>query len=89
MVKGKTKSGFEYEIDELKIQDQRVLDYIVDVEDGRVESVSRLIRLILTPEQKNALYAHCADESGRVPPERTTEEIFEILKNSGEEAKNS
>lgn len=89
MLKGKTRSGFVYEIDEKKIQDQRVLDYLVDLEDGRVESVSRLIRTILTPAQKEALYQHCAEEDGRVPPEKTSAEIMEILSNSGDEAKNS
>lgn len=89
MFKGKTESGFSFEIAESKIRDMRVVDYIVDVEDGKIESVSRLVRVVLTKEQKDELYAHCTLEDGSVSPDKVSKEIFEIIQLCGNEGKNS
>lgn len=84
MIKGKTKSGFEFTVDENKVNDMRVIDAMVEVEDGNLGGISRLINLILDPAQKNALYKHIALENGRVPLDVASQEIFEILQYNGE-----
>lgn len=84
MIKGKTKSGFEFEVDEETVNDMRVIDAMVEVENKNLGGVSKLISLILSPEQKAAFYKHIALENGRVPLDRATEEIFEILQYDGE-----
>jgi hypothetical protein len=84
MIKGKTESGFEFEIDEQVVNDMRVIDAMVAAYDENLGGVSRLISLVLTPEQKKDFYAHLADEHGRVPLERASKEIFQILQYNGE-----
>lgn len=88
MVKGKTKSGFEFEIDEQAVNDMRVIDAMVEVEEGNLGGVSRLISLLFTKEQKKAFYDHLHLENGRVPLDTASKEIFEILGYNGE-TKNS
>lgn len=83
MIKGKTESGFEFEIDEHKVADMRVIDAMVEVEDGGLGGVSRLVKLVMTPTQRSALYAHCMD-GDVVSIEKVTKEIFEILQYNGE-----
>jgi len=84
MIKGKTESGFEFSVDENRANDMRVIDAMVEVEDGNLGGVSRLVNLILDPEQKKAFYKHLALEDGRVPLDKASKEIFEILKYNGE-----
>ena len=84
MVKGKTESGFEFEIDEQAANDMRVIDAMVEVEEGNLGGVSRLISLLFTKEQKKAFYDHLRLENGRVPLDTASKEIFEILRYNGE-----
>lgn len=84
MVKGKTESGFEFEIDEQAVNDMRVIDAMVEVEEGNLGGVSRLISLLFTKEQKKAFYDHLRLENGRVPLDTASKEIFEILRYNGE-----
>ena len=84
MVKGKTESGFEFEIDEQAVNDMRVIDAIVEVEEGNLGGVSRLISLLFTKEQKKVFYDHLRLENGRVPLDTASKEIFEILGYNGE-----
>ena len=88
MVKGKTESGFEFEIDEQAVNDMRVIDAMVEVEEGNLGGVSRLISLLFTKEQKKAFYDYLRLENGRVPLDTASKEIFEILRYNGE-TKNS
>ena len=87
MVKGTTTSGFEFEIDEKKVADMRVIDAIVEVEDGSIGGVSKLLKLIMTPVQRASLYSHCTDVDGRVSIEKVSKEIFEIIQYDGESKK--
>lgn len=84
MIKGVTESGFEFEIDEQVINDMRVIDAMVAVEDKNLGGISRLISLIFTADQKKAFYDHLADENGRVPLDKASKEIFEIIGYNGE-----
>ena len=88
MIKGTTESGFAFEIDETRVNDMRVIDAMVEAEDGSLGGVSKLISLVFDKAQKKALYAFCADENGRVDIERCTRVVFEVLQFDGE-TKNS
>ena len=88
MIKGKTESGFAFEIDETCVNDMRVLDAMVEVEDGNLGGAVRLVNLVFDKQQKKALYAFCADEKGRVDIEKCTRTVFEVLEFDGE-TKNS
>lgn len=86
-MKGRTNTGFEIEIDDVRVDDIRVIDAIVDVEDGNIGGISRLIRLLFTPEQISSFYAHLKKEYGALKIEDVSREVFEIL-NGDTETKN-
>lgn len=84
-----TKSGFEFEIDEAKLDDMRLVDMLADMMDENVSEIKkalalpRLLNFILGDEQKAALYAKIAEENGgNVPIEKTAEAMREILNSS-------
>ena len=83
MTKGKTRTGFEFEINENVMDDMRVIDILSELEDDHPLAYSKLFTLILGTEQKKRLYNHLATETGRVPTEAFNNEatdIFESLK---------
>ncbi len=88
MIKGVTKSGFAFEFDETCVNDMRVIDAMVEVEDGNLGGVSKLVALLFNKQQKKDLYSFCADEKGRVDIDKCSKIIFEILEFNGE-TKNS
>lgn len=87
MRKGKTESGFEFEIDEQALDDMRFL---------RLLSKSRkdplyfpdVIEKMLGEEQADRLYDHLEVEGGRVPIEAMSDIVAEIMTLAGDETKN-
>ena len=55
MIEGRTKSGFEYSIEEDNI-DQELLDALAEADDGNPLKISKVIRLMLGDEQRKRLY---------------------------------
>lgn len=90
MIKGKTESGFEFEVDKNAMNDMRVLDAIVEIDSGADPlSLSFLVSRILGKEGKENLYKHLEKEDGRVPIEDVSTEIIEIFGAMGDDGKNS
>lgn len=87
MIKGKLKSGFEYEIEESVLDNMELLDVIVEVDDNPA-AVSKLVRMILPEEQRKQLYDHLRTEKGNVPIMAVSEAITEIISGAGAEGKN-
>lgn len=83
----KTKSGFEFEIKEEKLNDMRVIELIASV-DSDIRAVPKLLTLMFGEDGKERLYQHVAEEDGRVPIEKVTDEITEIF-TTVESGKNS
>jgi len=88
MIKGTTESGFNFELDETRVNDMRVIDAMVEAEEGNLGGVSKLISLLFDKQQKTDLYAFCADEKGQVSIDRCMKVVFEVLRFDGE-TKNS
>lgn len=79
-MKGKTKSGFEYEIPEENF-DMEFLDALAEVDENPT-ILSKVINLIFAgTDGKKRLYDHVRTENGKVPPEAVTREISEIFAN--------
>lgn len=83
MIKGKTKSGFKYELDERIKSDWRVLEAITDTENEdasiMMQGVKNLANLILG-DNKQALFEHISKKNdGFVPMELVIAELTEIL----------
>ena len=74
-----TKSGFIIDMAPETLDDMEVFELIVEVDKGDATKLPALLGLILTPEQKTALYDHCRTEEGRVPISKVVAEFAEIM----------
>lgn len=81
--KGKTKSGFEYEIPAHHLDNYELLELFAEVDENPLV-VPKLITLLLGTEQKDRLIEHLRTEDGNVPIESVTNELTEIMKESDE-----
>ena len=88
MIKGKTKSGFEYEISKDVVNDYELVENLAELEENPL-LLGKIVNQILGKEQTARLKDHVRNEKGIVPTDKMTQEIIEIFKNSGEETKNS
>ncbi len=76
--KGRTKSGFEFEIDRSVI-DMELLDELADMQENPALT-GRVLARLLGKEQKRALYDHIRDENGHVPIDKAAAELVDIFK---------
>lgn len=77
-IKGKTKSGFNYELLEAKLNDFELIDEFSQLEENPL-LLPRILERLLGKEQKQALYEHVRDEDGIVPIDTITNEMMEIF----------
>lgn len=77
-MKGVTKSGFEYEIDEAVGNDYEILEIMAGLEDNFL-NLFKLVEKLLGKEQTKKLKEHVRNEEGIVPTDKMSEEITEIL----------
>lgn len=85
--KGKTKSGFGFEISRENFDDYELFEYISEV-DEKPQIAPKIVAKLLGNEQKNALLNHVRLDTGRVPIDAVIDELKDIM-NSSAEAKNS
>ena len=79
MIKGKTKSGFEYEIADTVGDDYEILELMVRIQKNDFLAITELVDRVLGSEQKDRFKDHCRNEDGRVSTERMMTEFFEIF----------
>lgn len=82
MINGKTKSGFEFQIEDSRLDNMELVDALVEVEDGNTLSISKCVNLLLGPKLKKELYDHLRTQEGNVPCTAVTKELIEILESS-------
>lgn len=87
MIKGKTKSGFEYKIPKENLNNYELIEAISEVEENPLV-ITKTVNLLLGKEQREKLKEHLRTESGIVPVDKLSEEIIEIFNNQAE-TKNS
>ncbi|WP_434352390.1 hypothetical protein [Trichococcus flocculiformis] len=87
MIKGKTKSGFSYELEKERLNNYELLEAIGELEENPLV-LSSVVNLLLGKEQAKKLKDHLRTDNGIVPTEKMSEEITEIFQNQGE-TKNS
>lgn len=86
MLKGKTRTGFKFEIDERVLNNYELIELLADVEENPL-LVGRLLTMLLGDRKKD-LIDHVREEDGIVPLDRMMEE-FEDIFSSGQDVKNS
>ena len=87
MIKGKTKSGFEYKISEETLNNYELLEVISEVDTNPL-LLPKTIKLLLGEEQAKKLKEHLRTESGIVPADKLSDEVAEMFQ-SQKEIKNS
>lgn len=86
-IKGKTSSGFEFEIDSMVMDDMELVDALADTMNDNPLSFSIVCTKLFGVEQKKRLYNHLRKD-GRVPLEAISNEIADVFKAMGEDGKN-
>ena len=74
MKKGKTKSGFVYELTDNRINNFELLEVMSEVDENPL-LVPKMLSLLLGDEQKQKLYDHLRDKDGTVPSDLIGKEI--------------
>lgn len=85
MIRGQTKSGFDFEIDEEVLDNWEILEVIDELEE-KPNVIVRLSKMLLEDEQYKNLKKHCT-VNGKVVMTAMVNEVTEIL-NSNQETKN-
>lgn len=88
-MKGTTKSGFAFEVDENAFNDMEVVDVLSNEEMAAPYKMSFLVTRMLGEKQKKAMYSHLRDASGRVPVDAVEREMADIFEAFGNQGKNS
>ena len=85
MIRGQTKSGFDFEIDEEVLDNWEILEVIDELEE-KPNLIVRLSKMLLEDEQYKNLKKHCT-VNGKVVMTAMVNEVTEIL-NNNQETKN-
>lgn len=78
MIKGKTKSGFEFAIAPHVLDSMELLDAIMEI-DETFGTISKVVKMLLPADQRKRLYEHLRTEEGNVPIMAVVEEVAEIF----------
>ena len=82
-MKGKTTTGFEFDIEDERLDDMELVDIMAEIDETPL-LMPKLCKMLLGEEQKKRLYDHLRSEDGRVPIEATTNAIQEIFNSPGD-----
>lgn len=77
-MEGVTRSGFRFTVPDDVVNDMELFEALCDLDAGDMRAVVPVCRKVLG-DQKAALYAHLRAENGRVPIDKVSEEIADIL----------
>lgn len=83
----KTTSGFTCEVNKAALKNMELIDALADFQGNDVLAVSRILRLILSPDDKQRLYDHLRQEDGTVPADLVAKEIVDIFQSLGDAGK--
>ncbi len=86
MIEGKTRSGFKFNLDEEKLDDMEILEYLAEVEDD-LSQLPKLLEIFLGAEQKQRLYDFVKKKEGRVSIKTTYEILLDIFAEAGDQNK--
>lgn len=84
MIEGKLKSGFEYKIEDHALDNMELLDAIAEVDQNPMV-LSKVLKMLLGPEQRKKLYDHLRDpKNGNVPIVAVSDAVAEIFSGSSQ-----
>ena len=88
MKKGKTESGFKFEIDERVLDDMELIDAMAASQGDDPTQISTVVVKIFGEEQRKRLYDFVRTEDGRVPITEVANIITEVIESIGDDGKN-
>lgn len=86
MIKGKTTSGFDFQLEEHVLDNMELLDAIVEADENPA-LIPKIVNMVLGKEGKKRLYDHLRTEMGNVPIMAVAAEVAEIF-NCNQQGKN-
>ena len=78
VVKGKTKTGFEFELNTELIDDYEVLEMYEDIKETGL-GVRKLLTRLISEEGYNRLKEHCRKKDGTIWAKRIGHEMNDIM----------
>lgn len=88
MIKGKTSSGFEFEIDEGLKDDMELVDAIAEAMGENSLAISKVCLIVFGKEQRKRLYDFLRGDDGRVHITAVSDCIREVMDAIGDAGKN-
>lgn len=80
MLKGKTETGFSYEVSDESLNDYELVEVLAEVDTNPL-LLPKLVDKLLGKEQKKKLLDHLRTEDGKVPIDAVSAEIMDIFQN--------
>ena len=84
MKKGKTSTGFKYQLEENTFDDYELLEVLRQIDKGESGKIVDMVDIMFSEEQKEALKNHVREENGKVPASKLIKEVMEIFHNEKE-----
>ena len=84
MIKGKTLTGFAFEIEDEARDDMEMLENLTAISKGDLTVLPETLVMLLGEDQKKKLYDHCRGKSGRVSSKKVMEEVKNIFDAAGQ-----
>ncbi len=78
MIKGKTKSGFKYEISDENVNDWELFKIMAEIDENSF-LLPKLLKMLLGEEQNRALEEHLRGENGKISIEAMQGAVTEIF----------
>lgn len=79
MLKGTTKSGFKFEIEDKRLKNYELLEALVESDKGNPSATIDVVKLLLGDSKASALKNHVRDSDGFVDIEKIGQEVKEIF----------
>lgn len=79
MLKGKTSSGFEFELEDEALDDYELLEMMAKIDKGENGLIVDMVEKLLGEEQRDRLKEHVRTEKGRVAASSLLKEVMEIF----------
>lgn len=86
MIRGKTSSGFCFEIEDHVLDSMELLDAIEEADENPT-AIVKIVKMLLPGDHRKKLYDHLRTEKGNVPIMAVAQEVAEIF-NCNQKGKN-
>ena len=78
-IKGKTPSGFEFEISERRLNNYELLELIGEVDEGNGQAFPKVLKLLFGDDQAKSFKDHLREEDGIVPTDKIADELKSVF----------